>query len=134
MEALAAGTSSHAIALLLALCLTLAGVIGGVLIGLRIATRDAATLLVTKREAAAALEGARGAMSRCDALEEAWALQVGKVERLRQSMSAAASRAEAAAKKEPAAEAEAPPAPARQSIDERRRAVARRLIHGRGAA
>jgi len=120
---LALATAGGALALLLA---TLAGL----WIGFRIAVRDSAMLASTAREAASAMVGAKAAMQRCDAMEEGWALQVQRVERMRASSAASASKAEQARERAAARETEdaAPPAPA--DINDRRRAVQRRLTGG----
>jgi hypothetical protein len=120
-------TAGTAVALLLA---TLAGL----WLGFRIAARDAALLASTSREAATALHGAQKAMDRCDALEQSWEMQASRVERLRASLAASATKAEQARAR--AAEQAAQPAapePSELPIAERRKLVARRL-NGRSAA
>lgn len=116
---------SHALPPLAIVSAFLAAVLGGVFLGLRIATRDAAMLASIAKESRAAIAGAEAAIARADTLEQAWTLQTTKLNQLRNSMSAAASRAERAEAKaadEPAAVAARAP-----SLTERRKAVAQRL-------
>ena len=117
---------SHVLALVLAASGGAGALLAGVWLGFRVTTRDASLLARFAVEAKEARLLGELTASQQKALREEWETFSESIERRRKSIGTAAARAERAAATA-AAEPVLPAAAVPQSINDRRRAVARRM-------